>query len=233
MFSDGWFDTLDGPAMLPDRMGRRLDRWMSNFVNHHTHPEWTIGLAIMTLWAVVAFANFGLVAAAMAVVLGVMLHYVAIETGSHVWLWLATGTVLVYCLIAYAVVLEPLGPIALTLGGSSGLAYNETIRLNYSRRRNAVVDRSVFAGSALAVAVASVIGLVGIGASVLLTRTTDRTWLWMPVAVIALIAVAYALVIVPTLRAPHASSQRWIPGTRIPPHGAAGGGTKPLPPPPA
>lgn len=195
----------------------RLEDWRANFVNHHTHPEWLGGLTIMLLWAVVAFAGSGLFFGAGAVIFGVILHYVAMETGSHTWMWLATGAVVLYVLVAYIVLLSELGPLALTIGGVSALAYNETIRVNHMRRRDAVIDPSVFVGSAVAVAVAGGVGLVGIGAAVAIGDGTQRTWLWMPVAVITLSAVAYLLVIVPTIRAPAESDRRWIPGTRIPP----------------
>lgn len=199
----------------------RADAWRSNFVNHHTQPEWLAGLSIMLLWAVVAFADSGLVFGAGAVVFGVILHYVAMESGSHTWMWLATAAVLLFVLVAYAVVLSDLGPLALTAGGASALAYNETIRVNYLRRRDAVIDPSVFAGSAIAVAVAAGIGFVGIGATVAIGDGTERTWLWMPAAALTLSVVAYLLVILPTIRAPADSDRRWVPGTRIPPPDAA------------
>lgn len=196
---------------------RRVDAWRSNFVNHHTHPEWLGGLSIMLLWAVVAFADSGLLFGAGAVVFGMILHYVAMESGSHTWMWLATGAVLLYVLVAYVVLLSELGPLALTVGGASALAYNETIRINHMRRRDAVIDPSVFAGSAIAVTVAAGIGLVGIGATLAIGDGTPRTWLWMPVAALTVSVVAYLLVIVPTIRVPANSDRRWVPGTRIPP----------------
>ncbi len=205
--------------MSDDRQtGReRVENWRANFVNHHTQPEWLLGLAIMLLWAVIAFANSGLIFGAGAVIFGMVLHYVAMETGSHTWLWLATGAVLLYVLVAYSVILSDVGPLALTFGGASALAYNETIRVNYTRRRDASVDPSVFVGSMVAVAVASAIGFGGIGASLLAGGGPERTWLWMPAAVLTLLAVAYLIIIVPTIRAPHNSDKRWVPGTRIPP----------------
>lgn len=195
----------------------RLVAWRSNFVNHHTQPEWLVGLAIMLLWAVVAFANSGLVFGAGAVFFGVILHYVAMESGSHTWMWLATGAVLLYVLVAYVVLLSGIGPLALTVGGASALAYNETVRVNYMRRRDAVIDPSVFVGSAIAVAVSAGTALIGIGATVAIGDGTERAWLWMPAAVLTLSVVAFLLVIVPTIRVPANSDRRWVPGTRIPP----------------
>lgn len=198
-------------------MQERAVNWRSNFVNHHTHPEWLLGLTIMLLWAVIAFANAGLLFGAGAVVFGVILHYVAMETGSHSWMWLATAAVLLYVMVAYVVLLADAGPLALTFGGASALAYNETIRINHMRRREAVIDPSVFIGSTVAVTVTTIIALLGIGASVLTGDGPERTWLWMPAAVITLFAVAYVLVIVPTIGTPRNSDRRWVPGTRIPP----------------
>lgn len=195
----------------------RVAEWIGNFVNHHTHPEWLLGLAIMLLWAVIAFANAGLLFGVGAVVFGVILHYVAMETGSHSWMWLATGAVLLYVLVAYVVVLDEIGPLALTVGGASALAYNETVRVNYMRRREAQVDPSLFIGSTVAVTVAAAVGLVGVGATVALQGEAPRAWLWMPAAILTLFTVAYVLVIAPTIRAPADSDRRWVPGARIPP----------------
>lgn len=196
---------------------QRIDAWRSNFVNHHTQPEWLVGLSIMLLSAVVAFANSGLLFGAGAVIFGVILHYVAMESGSHTWMWLATGAVLLYIFVAYVVLLSGFGPLALTAGGASALAYNETVRVNHMRRRDARIDPSVFTGSAIAVAVSSGIGLAGIGATVAFGDGAQRAWLWMPAAALTLALVAYLLVIVPTIRAPANSDRRWVPGMRLPP----------------
>ena len=207
-------DPLDKPW---HRAARRIDDWLRHFVVHHTTLEWLIGLVIMLVWAVIAFASLGLLAGFAAVLFGVVLHFVAMETGSHVWLWFATAAVLVYALVAYSAVLEPLGPLMLAVGGASALAYNESVRVNYSRRRGAKVDSSVFTSSVLAVVVATITGMLGVGLAIILNNQVDRDWLWMPAAVLTLIAVAYALVILPTVRAPEISHHRWEPGTRIPP----------------
>ncbi len=196
---------------------QRIDAWRSNFVNHHTQPEWLGGLSIMLLSAVVAFADSGLLFGAGAVIFGVILHYVAMESGSHTWMWLATGAVLLYVFVAYVVLLSGFGPLALTAGGASALAYNETVRVNHMRRRDAKIDPSVFTGSAVAVAVSTGIGLAGIGATVAIGDGAQRAWLWMPAAALTLSVVAYLLVIVPTIRAPANSDRRWVPGMRLPP----------------
>jgi len=201
---------------LPGSVTRRIDAWLGNFVTNHTTLEWLLGLAIMLVWAVIAFARFGPVSAGGAVVFGVILHYVAMETGSHAWLWFATGTVIVYALVAYGAVLEPLGPLALTAGGASALAYNETVRLNYARRRDAAIEPAVFVGSTVAVAAASMTGVIGIGLAVIVISQSERDWVWMPAAVITLMLVAYALVILPTVGTHESSGQRWVPGRRLP-----------------
>ncbi len=203
----------------PDKAGmrQRFGAWGSHFVNHHTQPEWLAGLSIMLLWAVVAFADLGLLFGVGAVAFGVVLHYVAMESGSHTWMWLATGAVLLYVLVAYVSFLSDVGPIALTVGGASALAYNETVRVNHMRRRDAEIDPSVFVGSAVAIAVAGGIGLVGITAVVVIGDETPRAWTWMPAAALAVIAVTYLLVVLPTVRVPENSDRRWVPGTRLPP----------------
>ncbi|MGB5756619.1 MAG: hypothetical protein WBM50_06865, partial [Acidimicrobiales bacterium] len=45
----------------------------------------------------------------------------------------------------------------------------------------------------------------------------QRSWLWMPGAVVLLLVIGFALAIGPTRRATEASRQRWQPGDRIPP----------------
>lgn len=199
------------------RLGRRINGWLSHFVVHHTSLEWLIGLVIMLVWAVIAFVTYGLIAGVAAIIFGLVLHFVAMETGSHVWLWLATAVVLVYAIVAYNTVLESVGPVALAIGGASALSYNESVRINYARRRNAVIDPSVFASSTISVAIATVTGVVGIGIAVMVSNQIERNWMWMPAAAVTVIAVAYTLVIVPTIRAPQTSHQRWEPGSRIPP----------------
>ena len=216
-------------------IGRSTDsvnRWISNFVVHHTTTEWLVGLAIILIWAVIAFASIGPAAALAAVTFAIVLHYVAMETGSHVWLWMATTVMLLFVLVAYASVLNNIGPMALAIGGAMVLIYNESIRLNYNRRRDAVVDSGVFAGSAIATVIATVIGIVGIGASVLLGGQSERNWLWMPAAVITLMIVAYAVTLIPVRQAPPTSRQRWEPGTRIPPRPVSSGPHSLTPPPP-
>jgi hypothetical protein len=191
--------------------------WVGNFVTHHTTTEWLIGLAIVLVWAVVAFASVGPMAALTAVAIAMVLHYLAMETGGHVWLWLATAVMLLFVIVAYSTTLHPIGPLSLALGGAMALAYSETIRLNYARRRKAVVDPGVFLGSAIAVAVATLVGIAGVAISLVLSAEAGRSWMWMPIAGLALMTAAYAVALVPTRQAPASSRQRWEPGTRIPP----------------
>ncbi|MDH3296572.1 MAG: M48 family metallopeptidase, partial [Acidimicrobiia bacterium] len=202
---------------------RPVNQWVGNFVTHHTTTEWLVGMAIILTWAVVAFASISPIAALTAVMFAVILHYIAMETGNHVWLWLATAVMLLFVIVAYSTVLQPLGPVVLAVGGAMTLAYNEAIRLNYFRRRRAVVDPGVFVGSIIATAVAAVVGVAGIAVSVLLSAGVGRSWVWMPAAVVTLMTVAYAAALLPARQAPRSSSQRWEPGTRIPPQPLAGG----------
>jgi len=227
-------ESAEHKASRLNQMTRSMNHWVGNFVTHHTTTEWLVGLAIILTWAVVAFASIGPVAALAAVLSAVVLHYVAMETGSHIWLWIATTVMLVFVIVAYNTVLDRLGPTSLAIGGAMALAYNEAVRLSYNRRRDAVVDSGVFIGSVIALVVATVVGIGGVGLSLLLTSQPERSWVWMPAAVLVLMIVSYAVVLLPTRQLSQTNQQRWEPGTRIPPQPieAQNRATSIAPPPP-
>jgi hypothetical protein len=99
------------------------------------------------------------------------------------------------------------------------------IRLNYTRRRRADVDPSVFQSSAIVITVAGVLAVVGVAVANSLAGDDGRTWLWMPVATGALLVIGIGLSLLPAWRAPEASRQRWLPGERIPPPPPSVGGS--------
>ena len=200
-----------------NNLGDRL----TQFVIHHgvqlKDAESMIALMIATVWAVFAGAWGGVAAVLVFTAIIWILHVLAVESGSHVVLWLTTSALLILIVIGSEATFDGLSPVLLAAAGASALAYHELIRLNYTRRRNAVVDPSVFQASGLALAATAGVAIIGVAIAQVFANGGDRTWLWMPAAVGALMVVAFALAIGPVTKATAASKQRWNPGDRIPP----------------
>jgi hypothetical protein len=176
-----------------------------------------IGAFIVTVWTVLAGIWGGWVVILILLAMAWTLHIIAVESGNHVVLWLTTSALLMLIVIASQTVFGGLPPILLAAAGSTALAHNELVRLNYSRRRGAVVHDAVFQASALALTGASVIGIVGVALAEIARSGGQRSWLWMPVAVAALMLIGYGLSIAPARRPVKANAERWQPGDRIPP----------------
>lgn len=206
----GFVDAISGA-------GRRLAERIIRHARLLGDPESMAGAVIMTVWAVLAGQAAGTVGVLVAVIVAWFLHGAAVETGSHVSLWLATAGLLILVVVAAAVTLEGLHPVLLAGAGATVLAHNELIRLNYTRRRLADVDPEVFQSSSIAITLAGVLAVVGIAVANGLATGDERSWLWMPVATGALMVIGLGLSLLPTWRAPEASRQRWLPGERIPP----------------
>lgn len=203
-----------------DAIGRFGQAVVDRIVHHArllADPESMAAALIMTVWAALAGLAAGTIGVVIAVLVAWFLHGAAVETGSHVSLWLSTAGLLILVVVASAVTLDGLHPILLAGAGTTVLAHNELVRLNYTRRRRADVSPSVFQSSAIAVTVAGVLAVVGVSVASGLAADDGRTWLWMPVATGALLVIGIGLSLLPTWRAPEASRQRWLPGERIPP----------------
>ena len=199
------------------RFNDRLIEFLLHHVDRLKDPESMIGLFIATLWAVFAGAWGGWVAILIFAVIIWTLHVLSVESGSHVVLWLTTSAMLILIIIGSEATFGGLSPVLLAAGGATALAHNELVRLNYTRRRNAVVDESVFLASALGLGAAAGIGVVGVALAQAFADGQDRPWFWMPGAVGALMVVGFGLAIGPLRRGNEASKQRWQPGERIPP----------------
>jgi len=181
-------------------------------------PETALGCLIAVGWALAASVQIlppALVAVIVALTIG--LHLVTVDSGSFSLLWIATGWVLLMIVVASRSVLGDVDPLWFTVAGVTALAYNELIRLGHARRRNARVDRSIALSSAIGVGLAGLLAVIGIGVSGPLAAVAGRSWLWMPLAVAVVAALAIAFVVGPTLGAPTAHKDRWKPGDRIPP----------------
>lgn len=204
---------LNWLADLSNRMGDYLARHFDLLRD----PESMIGLFIVTLWSVFAGAFGGWVAILIILFIAWVLHFLAVESGNHVVLWLTTVALLVLIVISSAATFNGLSPILLAAAGSTALVHNELVRINYTRRRNAVVHPEVFHASGIGLAAAAGIAVAGVTVSAIASDGSERSWLWMPAAVGVLMLVGFGLAIGPARRASQASKERWQPGDRIPP----------------
>jgi hypothetical protein len=159
-------------------------------------------------------------------VLGLWLHLVAVETGNHAVLWLTTGWLLILMLVASQATFARFGPLSYTVASATALAHNELVRISYARRRRGLVDESTYVSAAIGFGLASMVAVIGIGLAQLLADTsTNRSWLFMPVAALALVGLGLAITVVPVRNAPRADRHRWRPGDRIPPQPLGDDGT--------
>lgn len=199
------------------QLGDRMVAFFQRRVERLSDPESMIAAFIVTVWTVLASLWGGWPVMLVLLLVTWTLHAMAVESGNHVVLWLTTSALLILIVIASQTVFGGLPPILLAAAGATALAHNELVRLNYSRRRNAVVHDGVFQTSILAVAAASLIGIVGIALAEIAADGSERSWLWMPAAVGMLMLIGFALSIAPARRASEANAERWQPGDRIPP----------------
>ncbi len=211
-----------------ERAWRRFVGGVVRHVRMLVDPESMLAALIVTIWAALAGMSLGTIGVVSAVIIAWFLHGAAVETGNHVSLWLSTAALLILVVVASATTLGGPHPVILAAAGASVLAHNELVRLNYTRRRYARVESTIFESSAVSLVLAAVLAMFGAGIVDVLVGSGNRTWLWMPIATGALLAVALGLSTLPTRRASEASRQRWLPGERLPPPGSAPDG----PPPP-
>ncbi|MDH4363616.1 MAG: hypothetical protein OEY41_07785 [Acidimicrobiia bacterium] len=214
-------------------MSGATGRWRTRLGRLET-PEVLLGALITAGWAAgaaVALTGVGLTAttvgaAAGAVTAALWLHLAAADTGHHSLSWMSTG-VTVLCVVL-ALARRDAGALLFAVGGVTALAHNELIRLSYTRRREAVVDRGVPRGAVIGLVAASALAVAGTGLAQAVSGGTGRSWLWMPATVGVLVLATMVLTVAPVRRAPVPSRSRWRPGDRIPPP-PAGGATAPGP----
>ncbi len=198
-------------------LGDRLTGFVWRRARRMGNAESMIGAFIVTVWTVLAGMWGGWMVILVLLLVTLTLHTVAVESGNHVVLWLTTSALLILIVIASQTVFGGLAPVILAAAGSTALAHNELVRINYTRRRKATVHDAVFQSSGLALAGASLIGIVGVALAEVAAGGGQRSWLWMAGAVLLLLAIGFGLAIGPTRRATAAGSRRWQPGDRIPP----------------
>ncbi len=208
---------MDGLVNWFNGLGDRLAGWTRRRVEYQGDPESMVGAFIVTVWTVLGAFWAGWPAILIMLAILWTLHAASVESGNHVVLWLTTAALLVMIVIASQTLFGGLPPMLLALAGATALAHNELVRLNYTRRRNAVVHDSVFRASAFGIGGAALIGIIGVGLSQVAASGGQRNWLWMPAAVGLLMALGFALAIGPARRAGNTKVERWQPGQRIPP----------------
>lgn len=196
---------------------RRIGDWVVHHAVLLTDPESMVGWFIVTMWCVLAGLQGGVVVMLILLVVGWFLHFAAVESGNHVLLWMTTSMLLLLIVIASELTLGTLSPVLLAAAGTTALVHNELVRLNYTRRRNAVVHESVYHGSGVALAVSGAIAVVGVALTQIFADGGQRSWLWMPVAATVLMLIGFGLALGPLRKATEASKERWMPGDRIPP----------------
>jgi len=187
---------------------------------------WAAGAAVAVTGAGLSAVTVG--AAAGAVAAALWLHLAAVDTGHHSLSWMSTG-VTVLCVVLALARRDDAAALPFAVGGVTALAHSELIRLSYTRRRDAVVDRAVPRGALLGLVAAAALALAGTGLAQAVSGGTGRSWLWMPATVGVLVLATMALTVAPVRRAPVPSRDRWRPGDRVPPP-PAGGAPAPVAP---
>lgn len=203
-----------------DALARMSQRFSDSMMRHFMllrDPESMIGLFIVTVWATLAAANGGWLVLVIVLTISWAAHVIAVESGNHVLLWLSTALLLVLIIVASVSTFGGLPPVLLAAAGTTALAHNELVRLNYTRRRNAVVHADVFSASGLGVGGAALLAMIGVAVATVADDGSERSWLWVPIAVGVLMLIGFTLTITPARRSSKASKERWQPGDRIPP----------------
>ncbi len=200
-----------------DRTVQRFTDWTRRHFVLLGDPESMIALFIVTVWATLAAARGGWMVLVIVLAISWAAHAVAVESGNHVLLWLSTALLLVLIIVASESNFDGLPPVLLAAAGTTALAHNELVRLNYTRRRKAVVHAEVFSASAFGVGCAAILATVGVAVATVADDGSERSWLWVPIAVGVLMLIGFALTITPARRSSKASKERWQPGDRIPP----------------
>lgn len=214
MSAEGWPGSWwEGPRGLALRQRWRVrgDRF--------SVPEVIAGASIMASWALLAtMATRWWVLILVAMAIGLWLHLAAVETGSHLMMWVATGLVLGFIVVADAALFRGLNAVSYCAAGVTAVIHNELIRLSHGRRRQAVVDVGVYQVVAMGLALVAVTTMAAMTVAQWLANGPERSWWWVPATAAALLVISGALTILPARNAPPHSRDRWRPGDRIPPH---------------
>ncbi len=185
-------------------------------------PEFVVASLVLLFWTVVLVPITGLVLTLFLwggfFGVGELFLYLSIKNGSHGFL---TATALYTLAIsAFAVsVHEWSMPLSLILAGSSALFVTDLARLNFARRRDAVLPASLVASTLLMTGTVTVVSLLSLG--LLLGLADDsggRSWLWVPATAGALLVLTAGSTFILSRSSARSEAGRWKPGdTMLPP----------------
>lgn len=200
-----------------DRVIALRSRWRAR-LNRFAAPEVLIATFIVVMWALLAtLASGSIVVIGFVIGLGLWVHLSAVESGNHSLLWIATGMVLAFIVVAANTWFDGLEPVSYTVAAVIALSHNELVRLNHARRRSGAVDEAVYVSVAIGLGVVGLISVGAIGLAQQMNQGTDRTWLWMAAAAALITTMAVLLTVLPARNDSPAVRGRWRPGDRIPP----------------
>lgn len=220
--------TSPSPAPMPEPLAPQPDgddtgRWWPDARRRWSERLWRLATVefilatlILAIWVVMGTLG-SVILLAIVLGLGLWLHVGTAENGSHLLVWLSTGYVFVWMLLASQFTFIGAGPMSLGVGAMTTLVYNELLRLHLARRRQAVIDEDVYVGSAIGLGLVGLVSVAGIALAAAFQGQEDRSWLWMAAALAVLFAGAVLMTAVPKRRVPGGTSGRWRPGDRIPP----------------
>lgn len=206
-------DSILTPARRA-RVGRWRREWEARMARFAS-PETMAGVAIMTVTSLAATFRSPVVMG-VALIVGLVVHLAAVDGGNHSVGWLGTAMVLGFGVAAGEVLFGDLPPVAYTVPALLALTHNELLGLGHARRRSGHVDLLVYRSSALGLLAVAIVSVVGVTLAQRLDSGSERSWLWMAIAVAAITTTGILLTWVPARRPNTYRRKRWRPGERLP-----------------
>ncbi len=185
-------------------------------------PEFMVASLILFFWTVVLIPITGLVLTLFLwgglFGVGELFLYLSIKNGSHGFLTTTALYTLAISTLAVSVH-EWLMPLSLILAGSSALFVTDLARLNFARRRDAVLPASLVASTLLMTGTVTVVSLLSFGLLLgLADESGNRSWLWVPAIAGVLLALTAGATFILSRSSAHSQAGRWKPGdTMLPP----------------
>ncbi len=185
-------------------------------------PEFGVASLVLAFWAIILVPIVGvlftLIAWGVVFGIGELLLYLTVRKGDHGFL--ALTAIYTLCVAWPALVVQDWGlPMSLVIAGASALFITDLVRLNFARRRDAVVDASLVTSTLLMTGAVTAMSLFSFSLVLgLADESGNRSWIWMPVISGLLLAVA-GVAFFALSRSPAKSKTRnWKPGeTMLPP----------------
>ncbi len=185
-------------------------------------PEAIGAAAIMTILTLTPLAaGMPLIGLLVTLSLGLGLLALTLVSGDHILTALTVMYAGVVCVAVYAsmtddaseppwAVMIPVGVVLLVLF--------DLIRVSHARRRQTDVSSELLGPAILGTLGAGILSVVSaVGVWVVSEGGEGVSWLWTPVAIVAVLALGVLFVVVPRLGSSEADRRRWTPGETIPP----------------